>query len=163
MDLGFIKTSLIQDPSEGSIKFPRLRSRVPTCMSCWQEVEQRLVLHLKVFNWRKIGHDLLIIFLVNENSFMLYCWHLWMWQKTKMSVSLVMSYMQQSSYKHKRETGPPAVCLLHFVIHSSKQFRKFLSGNFASEAKNHSKQIDHELATKEREGGKTTPFSYKVS
>lgn len=29
--------------------------------------------------------------------------------------------------------------------------------------KNHSKQIDHELATRERKGGKTTPFSYNVS
>lgn len=55
------------------------------------------------------------------------------------------------------------VCLLHFVIHSSKHYGEVLSGNFISEAKNHSKQIDRELATRERKGGKTTPFSYNVS
>lgn len=56
------------------------------------------------------------------------------------------------------------VCLLHSVIHSSKQYGKVLPGNFVSVATNHSKQIDRELATRERKGGKKpTPFSYNVS
>lgn len=53
-------------------------------------------------------------------------------------------------------------CLLHSVLHPHKQYGKVLPGSFVSEAKNHSKQIDCELANGERGGEKTTPFSYNV-
>lgn len=45
-------------------------------------------------------------------------------------------------------------CLLHSVIHPQNQYGAVLPGNFASEATNHSKQIDCELATRERGGEK---------
>lgn len=85
------------------------------------------------------------------------------WQKTKMSVSLVMSYIQRSAINTKGKTGPPMACLLHSGLHPHKQHGKVVPGNFVSEATNHSKQIDHELATGERGGEKQHPSAIMFS
>lgn len=53
--------------------------------------------------------------------------------------------------------------LLHSVIHPHKQYGEVLPGNFISEATNHSKQIDRELATRERGGEKQHPSARMFS